>query len=524
MYAGTGEGYFREEIRGTGLPLRGGGIFVTSDGGLNWQPPASHVDAGLLWVNDLELGVNDSRRIYAATRTGVWRSQDGGGTWRQLLAVNVRGGCLDLALRPDRRRTCCSRRAARTNRPRSIDSRAPPTRAAVEIVLQRDHHGPHVAGDRAVESRLDLRASASNERGPGGNYRQGLLAVYRSSRAAIRGIWEARVDQPRFEQAQHAAADQRLRRDVRRLQPRRSRTTSPTWVGITTSSPSIRAMPIASGRPAWTGSDRTMAGGRGAWRDWGASRRARMDAHVDQHAIAFHPQYDGSSNQIAMIGNDGGIFRTTNARAATKHGPLRAMRRRRHAERGVDVAQSRLRRDAVLPRHRVSGRRALSRRRAGQRHVVRQRSEPVLKAGGCIFGGDGGYTRSPSMQTGRFSTSNCSGPRCVDRTIPAARSSSRPQRPRPDPLVDARPGGELSVRYAVRDGSRTRRRGCGSAANSSIDRRTARPWTKVGAPMPDGGLISALAVRPGQSAHLVDRHAQRRRALVAQRHQQPRLD
>ena len=29
MFAGTGEGYFREEIRSTGLPLRGGGIFVT---------------------------------------------------------------------------------------------------------------------------------------------------------------------------------------------------------------------------------------------------------------------------------------------------------------------------------------------------------------------------------------------------------------------------------------------------------------------------------------------------------------
>jgi len=37
MYAGTGEGYFREEIRGTGLPLRGGGIFVTSNGGESWR-------------------------------------------------------------------------------------------------------------------------------------------------------------------------------------------------------------------------------------------------------------------------------------------------------------------------------------------------------------------------------------------------------------------------------------------------------------------------------------------------------
>ena len=54
-----------------------------------------------LWVNDLELGVGDSRRIYAATRTGVWRSLDAGSSWTQLLSVTVRGGCLDLAIRPD---------------------------------------------------------------------------------------------------------------------------------------------------------------------------------------------------------------------------------------------------------------------------------------------------------------------------------------------------------------------------------------------------------------------------------------
>ena len=45
-------------------------------------------------------------------------------------------------------------------------------------------------------------------------------------------------------------------------------------------------------------------------------------AHSDQHAITFHPHYDGESNQVALIGNDGGIFRTTNARAATSSGPL----------------------------------------------------------------------------------------------------------------------------------------------------------------------------------------------------------
>jgi hypothetical protein len=60
-------------------------------------------------------------------------------------------------------------------------------------------------------------------------------------------------------------------------------------------------------------------------RNWGLASWANPNlpsySHVDQHAITFHPQYDGDGNQIALIGNDGGIFRTTNARAATSNGP-----------------------------------------------------------------------------------------------------------------------------------------------------------------------------------------------------------
>lgn len=78
MFAGTGEGYFREEIRRTGLPLRGGGVFVSRDGGTNWQRLPSTTSSDFHWVNDLELGVGDSRYVYAATRTGVWRSADRG--------------------------------------------------------------------------------------------------------------------------------------------------------------------------------------------------------------------------------------------------------------------------------------------------------------------------------------------------------------------------------------------------------------------------------------------------------------
>ena len=47
-------------------------------------------------------------------------------------------------------------------------------------------------------------------------------------------------------------------------------------------------------------------GGTGSWY-----------AHADQHAITFHPNYDGDANQTVLIGNDGGVFRTSNARAIT---------------------------------------------------------------------------------------------------------------------------------------------------------------------------------------------------------------
>src|SRR5205807_2015647 len=36
-----------------------------------------------------------------------------------------------------------------------------------------------------------------------------------------------------------------------------------------------------------------------------------------QHAIVFDPGYNGTTNQNMYVGNDGGIFKTTNALAAT---------------------------------------------------------------------------------------------------------------------------------------------------------------------------------------------------------------
>jgi uncharacterized protein (TIGR03437 family) len=47
--------------------------------------------------------------------------------------------------------------------------------------------------------------------------------------------------------------------------------------------------------------------------DFGANQ---LFAHSDQHAMAFLPGYNGTSNQTLLIGNDGGVFQTTTALGA----------------------------------------------------------------------------------------------------------------------------------------------------------------------------------------------------------------
>src|SRR5690348_12419761 len=101
IYAGTGEGYFREVIRGTNLPIRGNGIFVSRDAGASWQQLPATDGEDFYWVNKIVVSGHDSDRLYAATRNGVFRSLDGGASWTRVVETSVTGGCLDLALRGD---------------------------------------------------------------------------------------------------------------------------------------------------------------------------------------------------------------------------------------------------------------------------------------------------------------------------------------------------------------------------------------------------------------------------------------
>jgi hypothetical protein len=78
LYAGTGESY-------PGDGLRGAGVFKTTDGGVTWNQLASTANANWYYTNRLAISPVNSQILLAATQTGIYRSTDGGASWNLVL-------------------------------------------------------------------------------------------------------------------------------------------------------------------------------------------------------------------------------------------------------------------------------------------------------------------------------------------------------------------------------------------------------------------------------------------------------
>jgi hypothetical protein len=499
MFAGTGEGYFREEIRGTGLPLRGAGVYVTTNGGGLWQQLPSTNTPDFHWVNDLEFGVGDTRRIYAATRSGVWRSTDSGNTWARLLAVNVRGGCLDLALRPDRAEdvlfaSCGSYEQASVYRfPRAAD------RSDAEVVLREPDMGRTSLAIAPSQPDVIYALAASNADGPGGTSRQGLLAVYRSDRGGVAGSWETRVtnSDPTF--LNTLILTNTSSASTRYCNPQ-GPLPDPVTMGWYNN---VIAVDPRDPERVWAaGVDwfRSDDGGR-TWglASWGGTGNPSY-AHVDQHAIAFHPQYDGNANQIALIGNDGGVYRSSNVRAATSNGPRAACTGGapiqvawQSLNRGYGVTQ--FYHGTAFP--------------DGARYLAGAQDNGTLYGtdeGGpdgwrLVFGGDGGFTAvHPTQSTTwlmEFQWASLGRTTNGGTNISTARIGL-------DPIVSSTLGPEgnyLFITPFASDASGDRIWLGGNFLYRGLN--FGQTWQKVGNAMPDGARISAVAVSPGSATTIV---------------------
>ena len=338
LFAGTGEGVLNGDAQ------RGGGIYMSTDYGDTWTAlPSTVNNSRFYYVNKLvtSRSKNDNR-IYAATRAGIMRSTDYGQTWDLVVDAfttttpagqNYYAGCFDLAIQeheedaagnPDNYvyATCGTVYGSAELGPAYHDPsilRAKDTSGAMN--WQVVHTTPNMA-------RTSLAIAPSNEHtiyalsaahgitDPAySGYNDGLDGVFRSNDEG--DTWETRVDYKNSTRLNTLLLSNPVYGmfDLCGFGPT-PQFLNQGWYD------NIIAVDPKNENSVWVGGvDLFRSDDGGA--NWGVASFWWFPvgypgyAHADQHMIAFHPKYNGASNRTLFVGNDGGLFQTTNTKAAT---------------------------------------------------------------------------------------------------------------------------------------------------------------------------------------------------------------
>lgn len=313
LYAATGEGVFNVDA------VRGNGIFKTTNGGKTWKQLNNTANnSNFYYVNKIAVSANKPNRIYAVTRTGLWRSTDAGKTWKQLYAAKENGGCLDLAVRTDRGpddhvliscgnfSTAALYRSVRNgNNLKKVLSQAKMGRTSLAVAP---------SNQNVIYA---LASSVDNS----SKYYLGLHAVFRSNDGGA--TWVKRTSNTSKPRLNTLLLSNTVYGTFQACGFGSDAFYNQGWYD------NIIAVDPKNPNIVWTGGIdlfRSNDGGKnwGLASYWWASKTNRSYVHADQHGIVFHPKFNGTSNKVMFVTNDGGIFRTNNARAKTVTGPKAA--------------------------------------------------------------------------------------------------------------------------------------------------------------------------------------------------------
>ena len=225
----------------------------------------THNNANFRYVNRLAVSPENNQLLVAGTRTGLFRSTDGGLNWVQRLGTPH---VLDVRFQPQLTSPSevpqtpgiqCIAGTSGNGVYRSIDSGQtwipatglPASPDRVEVAYARSNPSivyASVAADQRLYKSIDGGASFIRQGGPP---------------AGTSAFWHANA----------------------------------LWVD-----PTNPETVVVGGATLW----RTTQGGvEGSW-------TKVSTLHPDYHVIVQHPDYDGVNNKIVYAGNDGGIYRTTN--------------------------------------------------------------------------------------------------------------------------------------------------------------------------------------------------------------------
>jgi len=322
IFAGTGFWFNTLSSSNTfGSAPRGAGIYKSTDGGATWQKHGNPDPVSFRFINRIHISRHDPNRMYAATYTGVWRSFDGGETWTSSLRpANSTSGCQSLVMRTDVDTdylfAACGANVA--EQPAIYRNSNAGANGTWERVLQPTGMGNTTLALAPSNQSIIYSLSASVETNKP-EFRNGLLAVYRSTANGDPESWEARVtneDPEAMNRALLSSNSSAFSNICGNGQPDFA---SQGWIH--------NAIAVDPRDP-----DRVFVGGIDIYRsddggkNWGIASFWQADgtprgAHADTLNFAFHPAFDGESNQVMFVVGDGGIYRTRNSRAATARGP-----------------------------------------------------------------------------------------------------------------------------------------------------------------------------------------------------------
>ncbi|HEV2837365.1 MAG TPA: Ig-like domain-containing protein [Pyrinomonadaceae bacterium] len=325
LYAGTGEGFFNAD------GVRGAGVFKTTDAGAHWTRLASTAsNVNFFFINDLVVSPANSQHVYAATRTGVWRSLDGGTSWTQVIVSNVANGAngaMDLVMRTDQATDYIFAAVGTFNRShiyRNTDAGGAGTWVDVYSEVNQGRTSLAIApSNQNVIYALAATFSSppgTNPNFPTLNYTDGLLAVLRSTSSGDIGSWTTRtrnnsanlqdtllLSNPVFGAFTQCGfgTTQMLNQgwydNVIAVDPTDS---EKVWIG------GIDLFRSDNGGVNWGVASYWWFQGDGTPPNNGDPQLV----HADNHILVFHPNYNGTTNQQLFIGDDGGLYKTSNAK------------------------------------------------------------------------------------------------------------------------------------------------------------------------------------------------------------------
>jgi hypothetical protein len=325
IYAGTGEGYFNAD------GVRGAGIFKSIDAGAHWTRLAATIaNANFFFVNDIVVSPSNGQHVYAATRSGVFRSLDGGNNWNLAIASNVANGAngaMDLVMRTDQATDYIFAALGTFSRShifRNTDAGGSGTWVDVFSEVNGGRTSLAIAPSNqnviyAMASCISCPAG-TNPNFPTANYTDGLLGVFRSTSSGDAGSWTTQTRNNSATLQDTLLLSNPVNGALTQCGLGTSQFLNQGWYD------NVIAVDPTDENKVWAGGVDLFRSDNGGtnwavasywWFQINGTPPNNGDpqlVHADNHIIAFHPGYNGTTNQTMFAGNDGGIYKTDNAK------------------------------------------------------------------------------------------------------------------------------------------------------------------------------------------------------------------